>query len=708
MASWPEKPSVIGTEVPRLDGLGKASGKIKYPSDIQPDGMLFAVMLYSPHARATIKKIDTSKAEKMPGVRAVHVIAGEGKTLNYQGDDIAAVAADTEEQARDAVKAIEVDYEVLPHVVTEEQAMKEGAPEVRKGGNVKQGRTQEDGKPDEAFDKSDAVIEAEYSLPVITHVCLETHGLTARWDSEKSITAWASTQNVNGVSGELGGSFEIPPSNVTTLTEVMGGGFGSKFSADVWGVTAARLAKKAGKPVRLFLDRAQEHMSAGNRPSAAGKVKIGGTKDGKINALTAETWGTGGISRGSAFPFPYVYAVPNSRRTHSDVYLNAGDARAMRAPGHPQACAIMEAAVDDLADKLGVNPLEMRLKNLPEGDFKTPIYQAEIKLGADKIGWDRWKPRKENAGTDSPVKRGLGMALHTWGGGGSQDKQVMCLINPDGSVELRSATQDLGTGARTVLAIIAAEMLGLKPTDINSNIGNSTFPPGQASGGSTTTPSMSPPTYNAVTQARDELFKRVGKSINEDPEAMELKSGQLLVRGEPVMDFKDACRKLGMMPISITAGVVEGLTSSGVGGAQFAEVTVDTETGVVRVKKVVAVQDSGLIIDKLTWTSQIYGGVIGSINYGLFEERVMDPTTGVFLNPDMEMYKLAGPSDMPEIHVIAYEPPEIKARGVIGVGEPPTISTSAAIANAVANATGVRVPNFPLSPMNVLDALSKA
>ena len=708
MAHWPEKPSVIGTEVPRLDGLGKASGKIKYPSDIQPDGMLFAVMLYSPHARATIKKIDTSKAEKMPGVRAVHVIAGEGKTLNYQGDDIAAVAADTEEQARDAVKAIEVDYEVLPHVVTEEQAMKEGAPEVRKGGNVKQGRTQEDGKPDEAFDKSDAVIEAEYSLPVITHVCLETHGLTARWDSDKSITAWASTQNVNGVSGELGGSFEIPPSNVTTLTEVMGGGFGSKFSADVWGVTAARLAKKAGKPVRLFLDRAQEHMSAGNRPSAAGKVKIGGTKDGKINVLTAETWGTGGISRGSAFPFPYVYAVPNSRRTHSDVYLNAGDARAMRAPGHPQACAIMEAAVDDLADKLGVNPLEMRLKNLPEGDFKTPIYKAEIKLGADKIGWDRWKPRKENAGTDSPVKRGLGMALHTWGGGGSQDKQVMCLINPDGSVELRSATQDLGTGARTVLAIIAAELLGLKPTDINSNIGNSTFPPGQASGGSTTTPSMSPPTYNAVTQARDELFKRVGKSINEDPEAMELKGGQLLVRGEPVMDFKDACRKLGMMPISITAGVVEGLTSSGVGGAQFAEVTVDTETGVVRVKKVVAVQDSGLIINKLTWTSQIYGGVIGSINYGLFEERVMDPTTGIFLNPDMEMYKLAGPSDMPDIEVIAYEPPEIKARGVIGVGEPPTISTSAAIANAVANATGVRVPNFPLSPMNVLDALSKA
>lgn len=708
MASWPKNPAVIGTEVPRVDGLGKASGKTKYPSDIHPDGLLFAVMLYSPHARAKIKKIDTSKAEKMPGVRAVHVIKGEGKPLNYQGDDIAAVAADSEEQARDAVRAIEVEYEVLPHVVTEAQSMKDGAPEIRKGGNVKKGRTQEDGKPDEAFDKADAVVEAEYSLPVITHVCLETHGLTARWDSDKTLTAWASTQNVVGVSNEIGGSFEIPPSNVTTLTEVMGGGFGSKFSADTWGVAAATLAKKAGKPVRLFLDRAQEHMAAGNRPSASAKLKIGGSKDGKIVALTAETHGTGGITRGSSFPFPYVYSVPNSRRAHSDVYLNAGNARAMRAPGHPAACAIMEAAVDDLADKLGVNPLEFRLKNLPEGDFKTPIYEGEIKLGAEKFGWDRWKPRKENAGTKHPVKHGMGMALHTWGGGGSQDKQVNCIINPDGSVEVRSATQDLGTGARTVLAVITAELLGLKPTDVKSNIGNSTFPPGQASGGSTTTPSMSPACYNAVTQARDELFKRVGKSINEDPGDMALKDGKLLVRDEPVMDFKDACRKMGMMPVSITAGVAEGLSSSGVGGCQFAQVSVDTETGVVRVKKVVAVQDSGLIIDKLTWTSQVYGGVIGSINLGLFEERVMDPTSGLFLNPDMELYKIAGASDMPEIEVIAYEPPEIKARGVIGVGEPPTISTAAAISNAVANALGVRVPHFPMSPMNVLDALTRA
>lgn len=703
MASWPENPRLISTEIPRLDGLAKARGKAKYPSDVHPEGLLFAAMLYSPHAHAKIKRIDTSKAESMPGVKAVHVVAEAGATLRYHGDDIAAVAAETEEQARDAARAIEVEYEVLPHVATEALSMAEGAPRVGPRGNVQRARAQTRGEPDDALAKADAVVEATYSVPVITHVCLESHGLTARWDDEKSITAWASTQSVTGVSQELAERFKLRQADVVTLTEVMGGGFGSKFSADVWGVAAAHLAKKAGRPVRLFLDRAQEHMAGGNRPSATGKVRLGATKDGRLVAMTAETHGTGGVGTGGNVIAPYVYFAPNTSTVHSEVFTNAGGARAMRAPRHPQSCVITESAMDDLADKLGVDPLEFRLKNLPEGDFKTPIYQAEVEIGARLIGWENRKPRGKNG--DGPVKRGYGMALHTWGGGGAPDKQVTCIINPDGSVELRTATQDIGTGIRTVLAIIAAELLGLNVSDIKSNIGNSTFPPGQASGGSTTTPSMSPPCYNAVSQARDELFKRVGKAINEDPAGMSLVRGQLHIGGEPVMPWAEACRKIGMMPISVTAGTVEGLTDSGVGGCQFAEVEVDTETGVVRVKKIVAVQDSGLILDMLTWKSQVYGGVIMGLNYGLFEERVMDPVTGLFLNPDMELYKLAGPSDIPEIVVEPYHTPEMRRRGVIGIGEPPTISTAAAIGNAVTNAIGVRVPNFPMSPMHVLDAL---
>lgn len=727
MASWPEKTRLIGTNIPRLDGLAKASGKAKYPSDVRPEGTLFGVMLYSPHAHAKIKSIDASAAEKMPGVKAVNVIAQAGKELRYQGEDIAAVAAETEEQARDAIHAIKVEYDVLPHAVTEAQAVAEGAPKLSPRGNLQKGASQRSGFPGKAQGESDedyakkldgliaeafggcaAVIEGSYSVPVITHVCLEPHGLTARWDGEDKITAWASTQAVQPTANELAGSFSIPVANVTVLTEVMGGGFGSKFGADLWGVTAARLSKIAGgKPVKMFLDRTQEHLAAGNRPSASGKIKFGADKNGKLAILVAETQGTAGVRPGSGFPFPYVYRVAKVSRSHNDVFVNGGGARAMRAPGHPQACFLMESAMDDLADKLGVDPLTFRVNNLPPDDFRTKIYIDEINIGAEKIGWDQRKPRGQGA-SRGPIRHGYGMALHTWGGGPDQSRQVACTINPDGSVEVKSATQDIGTGARTVLAIIVAEVLGLQPTDVTSNIGNSTFPSGQPSGGSTTTPSMSAPCYNAATQVRDKFLEAVAKAAGKPAGDLSLKDGKVFAGDAELMSFKDACRKLGMNPISVTAGFTPGLTSSGVGGVQFAHATVDMETGVVRLKKIVAVQDTGLIIDMLTWKSQVFGGVIGGLNYALFEERILDEGTGRMLNPDMEMYKLAGASDVPEIIVEAYHTPEMRARGVIGVGEPPTIGTAAAIANAVTNAVGVRVPTTPLSPMNVLNALASA
>jgi xanthine dehydrogenase YagR molybdenum-binding subunit len=729
MAKWPSNPSLIGTRIPRLDGMAKATGKAKYPSDERPQGILFGVMVYCPYPHAKVRSIDTALAENMPGVKAVHAISKAGDTLRHHGQSVAAVAAETEEQARDAARAVKVEYDVLPHCATEAQSMAPGAPVIAQNGNIRKGRAvtkvprevqdlisslgaDEQQKRMQSYlentiTNADAKVESTYSLPVITHVCLEPHGLTAKWDGDDKIVAWASTQAVGATANELAQSFNLPVDNVTVLTEVMGGGFGSKFGADIWGVTAARLSKKAGgRPVTMFLDRAQEHLTAGNRPSATGKVRIAANKDGKVVALVAETHGTGG-SQGAQFPFPYVYDVPASTRSHSDVFVNGGPSRAMRAPGHPQGCAIMEAAMDDLADKLGIDPLEFRLKNLSETDFRTPIYKGEAEMGAELIGWkQRWKPRGK--GGNGPVKRGMGLAFHQWGGGGAPDKQLVCKINPDGSVELQSATQDIGTGARTVLAIIAAEMLGLKPTDIKSNIGNSRFVPGQASGGSTTTPSMSPPCYMAVTQARDALFQKLAPGLGCQPSDLSLRDGRLLAKGDDKMSWKEACRKLGTMGITETGKFDRSLSSVGVGGVQFAEVAVDTETGVVRVLKVVAIQDSGLIIDKLTWESQVYGGVIGGINYGLFEERVMDPVSGVMLNPDMELYKLAGASDIPEIVVRAYEPEDQKARGTIGVGEPPTIGTAAAIGNAVANAIGVRVAEWPMSPRNVLNALASA
>ena len=723
--SWPLDPKIIGTRVTRLDGLAKATGKAKYPSDMLPEGLLFGKMLYSPHAHAKVKSIDIAPALKMPGVKAALVLATikPGATLRYQGDEIAAVAAETEDQAKDAIRAIVVEYEILPHVVTVEQATADGAPQIFRGAgivnNTKKGRTTTKLDAPAAMAKSDATIEETYTAPVITHVCLETHGLTVKWEGDK-VLAWVSTQSISTSAGDLAGHANLKQSEVQVITDVMGGGFGSKFGADIWGLAALDLSKQAGgRPVRMFLDRKHEHLTAGNRPSVKATVKLGATKDGKLTAMIAETSGTGGAGAGANFQLPYVYNVPATSRSHTDILINGGNARAMRAPGHPQGCLVMESAMDDLADKLGMDPLEFRLLNLSERDMvegpdgkpsidRTKIYRDEVAMGAELIGWKaRWKPRGQNG--DGPIKRGLGMALHQWGGGGPPVNQVACTINPDGSVEMKTGTQDIGTGCRTLFAIIAAEVLGLRVTDITSNIGNSTFPPGQSSGGSTTTPAMSPPAYNAAILARDEMFVRLAPGLGVGPEDLGLADGQVTVKGEPKLAWKDACRKLGMKSVEVLGKSSPGLSPQrgGVGGCQFVELTVDVETGVVSLKKVVAIQDSGLILDRMTWETQVYGGVIGSINYGMFEERIMDPATGIMLNPDMEFYKLAGAADIPEIVVRAYEPPEIKARGPIGVGEPPTVSTSAAISNAVANAIGVRVPHLPLSPMNVLAALAK-
>ena len=660
MASWPENPVLINTRIQRLDGLAKASGKAKYPSDVRPEGTLFGVMLYSPYAHAKVKSIDISAAEKMPGVKAVIAIAKAGGTLRYHGDDIAALAAETEEQAVDAVRAIKVEYEILPHVATEALAMADGAPAVFTGGNVQKGQSQIKGKPVEAMATAEVTIEGTYSVPLVTHVCLETHGLTVRWVGDDKMEVWASTQNVSGIANELGGPpFNIKAPNVTVHTDYMGGGFGSKFGADIWGRTAAQLSKNAGgRPVKMFLDRVQEHLAAGNRPSGAAHIKLGANRsDGKLVALIAETHGTGGVGGAGRLTVPYVYSVPHIQVTQSAVRTNFGSQRAMRAPGHPQSCTLTEAAMDDLADKLGMDPLEFRLKNLAAGDFHTPIYEAELQMGAELIGWrEKRKPRGQNGA--GPVKTGFGLGLHQWGGGpGGQDKKVSCTISPDGSVELKTATQDLGTGIRTVLAIIAAEILGLKPTDIISNIGNSTFPPGQASGGSVTTGSMSPPCYDAATKAQE-------RTSQKDRPGCEGSARGPLTQGRPALGLGRADdvveRGLPQAGDGLDLGdrhLPARTRLGGVGGCQFAEVAVDIETGMVKVKKIVAIQDSGLIINKLTWESQVYGGVIMGLNYGLFEERVVDPTTGTMLNPDMEMYKLAGAADIPEIIVRAYEPP---------------------------------------------------
>jgi xanthine dehydrogenase YagR molybdenum-binding subunit len=438
-----------------------------------------------------------------------------------------------------------------------------------------------------------------------------------------------------------------------------------------------------------MLTRFDQALAVGNRPSSFQKIKLGASADGTLQAFEMDNYGTAGIGAGAAsegggggadLPAPYLYKVANTRVKQTAVVVNAGSARAFRAPGNPPASFGMESAMDDLAVKLGMDPVELRLKNDP-----SPIRQREYALGTERFGWKQ----KYGKPGSSPgvVKSGVGCAGAAWpAGGASRQTQGEAQINPDGSIEFRLGVQDIGTGTKTVIAVVAAELLGLKPEQITVKVGDTHFPPGPGSGGSTTCASISPTVYDVCTKALQQ---------------MQTHSGLADVRGK---NWFTACKKLGVNPLVVHGQWQPGLSSDHACGVQFAEVTVDTETGLVTVNKVVAVHDCGLIIDKLTLESQINGGVIMGMGYALYEERVMDDLSGVVLNPNFETYKLPGIADVPEIDIVLINMPE---RGVIGIGEPATVPTAAAIANAVANALGVRISSLPITPAKVLAALGK-
>jgi xanthine dehydrogenase YagR molybdenum-binding subunit len=729
--SWPKKRRLIGKKSPRLDGPAKATGKAKYSYDINRTGMLHAVLLRSPHAHAKIKLLDGEEARKMPGVKAVYAIKKAGDELFWAGEEIFGLAADTEEHALDAVRAIKIEYEVLPHLVKEEDGLKNDPQTVSavrgKRNNVLP--AMEEAK--EGFDKGMAdaavTVEGSYGVPTICHQCLESHGLVAEWDNDGGLTIWASTQAVVGTAGALANRFAIPANKVKCITHYMGGGFGSKFGPDIQGEVAAELARAAKAPVKLMLDRASEITAGGCRPSAYGKVKLGATKDGKVTAYEVDCYGTAGIQGSATVTFnalPYVYPFTYKRK-HTPIRTNAQQQRAMRAPNHPQSCTLTEFIVDDLAAKLNMDPLQLRLKNLPQNDanaiqnaphslaaLRNTIYTREIEKAAALSKWkEKWHPPGKTPGV---VKAGIGMALHTWGGQAQGSRnECTVTITADGSVTARTSTQDLGTGQRTVTALVTAEILGLEPENITLQFGESDFGTSTGSGGSTTIPSQAPATLRAATAARDDLFAKIAPKLDAKAENLVIERGKVRdTAGGKTWDWKKACAALGGEQAKATGFWTydesqkpenKDVSSSGVGGVQIAEVLVDTETGVVRCTQVVAVQDCGLVVNSLTCESQVAGGVIMGLNYALFEERIMDRVTGRQVNPDMEFYKLGGIEDMPKIIVHLHDMPE---RGVIGVGEPPVISTHAAIGNAIFNAIGVRVPHTPFTPERVLAALA--
>jgi xanthine dehydrogenase YagR molybdenum-binding subunit len=687
MPSWPEQRTHIGSHAKRIDAPAKVTGAAKYASDVQPDGWLYGMILRSKWAKAKITAIDLEPAKKIPGIKAAILVREGERTVRYYGEELAAVAGATKQACLDALRAIEVKAEPQPFVVREEDAKADNSPRVwDEKPNLTKPKAKEKGEVDAAFGECAAVVEGFFSTPVQLHHALETHGNTISW-TEEELTSWSSTQGISSVHDGLAQGLKVPGSRVRVICEYMGGGFGAKFGPGVEGTLAARLSKEANAPVKLMLTRFDEALAVGNRPSSFQKLKLGAKADGTLHAFELDSYGTAGIGSsgaseggggGADFPAPYIYEIPNIRTKQAGVAVNAGSARAFRAPGHPTASFGMESIMDELAVKMNMDPVELRIKN-----DQSEIRRKEYKLGAERFGWK--EKYKKPGSSPGPIKTGVGCAGATWGGGGKGTK-AEAIINPDGTVEIHCGTQDLGTGSKTVIALIAADIFGLKPEQIVVRVGDTRYPSSGGSGGSTTTASVAPAIYDVCTKALAELQQQASV-----PDA----------KGE---NWVAACKKLGVNPLHVNGQWQEGLSSSGAGGVQFAEVEVDTETGFTRVKKVTCVQDGGLIVSKLTCESQVNGGIIMGIGYALYEERVMDRSSGVVLNPNFETYKLTGLADAPEIDILLLDMPE---RGVIGIGEPVTIPTASAVGNAVANALGVRVPHLPMTPARVLEALGK-
>ena len=700
-----DKHTLLNHRLTRVDGPLKVSGAAQYTYDVRLPKMLYGRILRCPHAHARVKKFDSSKASAMPGVKAI--IQAPLTEFRFAGSPVAAVAATTPELAQDAARAIVVEYEVLSHVVNAKDAIKPDAPGVLPRdpqkpdeNNLRQKEKRGDlQKVEAALAGCDAIVEAEYLTPRVHHACLETHGMVVDYSGGDSATIYATTQGTFTIPKDAAGALGLPESAVTATVQHMGGGFGSKFGIGIEGMLACKLSKETKTPVKLMLTRYDEFVMAGNRSGSWQKMKAGAKNDGTLVALQATQYRLGGLGQGSQAGQPYaVYRAGEIYREVYDLHTNEDSSMAMRAPGHPQASFAMESLLDELAYKIGMDPVAFRKKNM-----RDEVYHRQLDRGAREINWE--KRNGKPGGGAGPLKRGMGCGAGTWGGGGNDLCKVDVTVSRDGSVLVAVGTQDLGTGTRTYMRAIVAEELGLQVKDVVEQIGNSKLGSANPSGGSTTAASLSPSVKDAAIKTRLALAERMAPLLgNAKPEEISFSGGNVSAGGKS-LSWKQACAALPAAGVTAHGVWRQDLQSRGVHGVCFAEVEVDVETGHVRPIKMVQVQDGGLPLNRLTMESQINGGMIQSLGMALWEERVMDAQLGMQLNPGFGDYKLPGSLEMPELVPLIDD--DDKREVVIGIAEAAIIPALGALANAVFNACGVRVRQLPITPDKILMGLSE-
>jgi CO/xanthine dehydrogenase Mo-binding subunit len=746
---------VVGSRPIRHDGVDKVTGRAQYGADINLPGTLHGKILRSPHGHARIVSIDTSKAEALPDVKAVvtgtdvpivqDMMIDFGETMGnarllaenclaqektlYKGHAVAAVAASNPHVAEEALDLIEVEYEPLPVILNALDAMRDDAPLLHEAmttrsiaerftrgddtgvhSNVASHLQFKRGDLDEGFAKADVVVEREFTTSTVHQGYIEPHTSTARWDPDGHVTIWTSTQGAFGIRGQAAAILGVPEGKVTVIPMEIGGGFGAKTYVHVDPV-AALLSRKSGQPVKVTMSRTEVFEASGPTSATTIRARIGATNDGDITA--AELWMA---YEAGAFPGSPVgagastalapYDIEHLVVDGYDVVVNKPKVGAYRAPGSPQAAFAVESVIDELAEQIGMAPMDFRLKNATKEGDRMPNGMPFPTIGCEEV---------ENAIVNHPhfsapiegPNRGRGVAMGFWFNGGNQSSATVT-VNADGTIALVTGSVDIG-GMRAVLAMQAAETLGLAADEVQPTVGDTDSVGWTGvTGGSRTAFSTGIATITASEDVKRQMTERAAILLEvEDADDVGYSDG-VFSAGDKQITWKEVAGKQLRTGGPISASASSNPTRVGPAFAgNIVDVEVDPETGKVDILRFTCVQDVGTAIHPSYVEGQMQGGAVQGIGWALSEEYVWQEN-GTMSNSSFLDYRMPTSLDLPMIDTEFVEVPNPgHPYGIRGVGEVPLVPPLAAIANAIHDATGVRMTHLPMSPGNVLEALGE-
>ena len=760
--------TVVGKPLNRRDGVEKVTGRAKYSGDIKLPNMLYGKILRCPYPRARIVKIDTSKAEALPGVKAI--VTKENtkgwrtkwylipqiafpECITYEGQEVAAVAAEDISIARRAVDLIDVEYEILTPMLDAEETLKSPPPpcvadEEYPGRDIYDRKefVIERGDVNKGFEEADVIIEDTYTTQAQYHGMIQTRVCVADWDGQH-LTVWDSTQGVWNSKRVLADSLGLDRENVRVIVKYLGGGFGSKASSQRISFYAAKLSMVTGRPVKMERTKAEDFVNHPHRPHCKMYLKMGAKKDGTLTAIYQRAIVNVGVAAGMANYYPRqiiwhtsnLYECPNAYLEQIGVFTNLQIIGPQRGPYNMTAIFALESHIDRLAQELGIDPLEFRFNNyatygydnheVSGGQFKplsitgdqekkVPYSSKRLEecmnLVAQGIGWNRRKSSQND--TQRRLKRGIGMATFVVGQGVGlppYTAEADVVIKHDGTITLFIGVVDIGAGQLTIFPMIAAEELGVHADDITVMGGDTKDTRyGPSCHASRATPEMGPAVLHAAAEARQELFAIAAPMLQVKPEELQSKYGEIYVKSDPSksISFKTVCRKIHPdRPIRGSGSRAPTPTDYprfATFGAQAVEVEVDVETGAVNIVRVAASQDYGKAINPKLCISQIYGGIEFGVGYALSEEGIFDPKTGKMLNSNYHQYRMPTSLDMPHIDpfIVEDEDPYF-AYSAKGGGECSNAPTPAAIRNAIFNAAGIWLNDLPMTPDKIINAI---